>query len=195
MKKLIIQFVTLTLSAVSLYAQAQPGDQRISTPPTAAPWSGTNTVGITGVTATNQPYSLNELAAQLANLNTAVEQTMPVLSEVTSQAASAPASRGQELADAVSGVLFGALGRGTNGGSAGLGRYSSGVSNFLSGFSGSNTNRSGMASLDAITLGQLRTLQSDLNPVLTILRNLRIGTNQVSNPQGTPSAPLAPTGR
>ena len=195
MKKLIIQFATLTLSALCTYAQVQPGDQRISSPPTAAPWSGTNSVGATGVIATNQPYSLNELATQLANLNTAVEQTMPVLSAVTSQAASAPASRGQELANAVSGVLSGALGRGTNAGSAGLGRYSSGVSNFLNGLSGSNTNATGMASLDAITLGQLRTLQSDLNPVLTILRNLRIGTNQVSYPQGTPSAPVAPTGR
>ncbi len=184
--------VTMLLAAASVCAQTQLGNQRISSPPSAYGTSGTNQFGSSGLSATNQPYSMNELANQLANLNTAVEQTMPVLSAVTSQAASAPASRGQELANAISGVLSGALGRGTNQSSSGLGRYSSGVSNFLSGFANASANtNSGMASLDANTLSQLRTLQADLNPVLSILRNLRLGTNT----SGFPGAPIAPTGR
>src|ERR1051326_1495914 len=100
---------TAVLAVSSAVAQTPIGQQRISSPaPTNSIAAETNQFG--GASITNQTgatYALNELAGQLGNLRTAVEQTMPALAAFNAQFATnnVASSGSQELAGAISGVL------------------------------------------------------------------------------------------
>lgn len=202
MKATLFAFLCTLIAA---YSQVPINQQRIS----AAPWStASNAPGITAPGVTNQfgqSYSANELADRLAALNVAVQQTLPALSAFNAQVAGT--SRSGQLANAISGVLSGALHHGSNqNASASSGAY--GITNFaqaLNGLLNTNTNNPGSSTVDSATVSQLRQLQSDLSPVASILQTLHIGTNSVpgittpgqgvSSQPVVPSTPSAPTGR
>jgi hypothetical protein len=193
-------------------AQVNPGQQRISSPPPGALNStATNLPGSTSITATNQTgqtYALGDLTGQLTSLKTAVEQTLPALTAFNSRFANANAgsSRGEELANAISGVLSRALNKNSNQNSSASG---TGFTNFTQALNGlittNSTASSGATNLNPATLSQLRTLQTQLTPVLATLQNLNLreSTNAVPNVQGSgpaysggATAPGAtPTGR
>jgi len=195
-------FLALVLCALSsAYSQVPINQQRISAPPGSTVPGATNalvnpTPGITNQFA--QTNSASDLANQLTALNTAVQQTLPSLSAFNAQVASS--SRGGQLANAISGVLSGALHHGTNhNATAGTGGITN-IEQALNSLLTTNTNNPAAASLDAQTISQLRQLQTDLTPIASLLQSLHIGTNSVSG-QGVPSqpvvpsAPSAPTGR
>jgi len=198
MKTIILQFAALCVGTAA-FSQVSSEQQRNSL---AVPWvsAGTNQTGalIAGTNQFGQNYSVNDLAARLAELHTAVAQALPTLAAFNSQLAASGPSHGQQLANAISGVLSGALGKNTNQ------ALSSGVTNVaqtLSGLLGTSTNNSGSAALDSSTISQLRALQTDLTPVSTILQTLHVGTNSFGSNQvisaqpSSPAHPVAPTGR
>ena len=196
MKTAILSF-GVVLAAAAALAQANPGDQRISSPPPGALNAGsTNTPGQIppqgSITATNQAgqtYALGELGSQLAGLKTAVEQTLPTLTAFNAKFASTTpgSSRSQELANAISGVLSSALGRNSNSTSSGT----TGFTNFTQALNGliSTNSATGSTNLNPATLNQLRTLQADLTPVLNILQNLDLGSGANTLPNALGPAP------
>ena len=187
--------------AGTLVAQTPLNQQVISSPRFAPPI--TNAPG--NLTITNQfggTLSLTDLDAQLANLKTDVERTLPMLAAVAGQSGVSPAqSRSQQLANAASNFVANALGRNPNQTTAiPPGENSPRLTNFagfLHGLISTNTGGAGGVSLDPNTVNLLATLRNDLQPVLSILDNLNVtsfpaGTNQ---PAGGFATPLTPTGR
>ena len=210
MKTTLLGLILCALT--SAYSQVPLNQQRIS----AAPWSTapgpTNASAISAPGITNQfgqAYSATELANQLTALNAAVQQTLPALAAFNAQVASAGTSRGGQLANAISGVLSGALHHGTNqnGTATSSGYGITNVTQALNGLLSTNTNANNpaAASVDSQTISQLRQLQTDLAPVASLLQALHFGTNSVSgmtypgqsvgSQPVVPSAPSAPTGR
>ncbi len=215
MRITVVKLIVL-LAALSAYSQVSPEQQRISsTPPSVAGPGTSNTSSAGAILATNQSgqfISASEMTTQLASLRTAVEQTLPVLSAFNSGFATSQSGTlsSQELSTGISNLLASALGRGSNhNAAAGSGKWSSGLTNFASVVNGliktnASTNNADAVSIDPSTLGQLQTLQANLNAVEAILQNLRIGSNAIGSGEtgpsaasqpGTPPASPLPTGR
>jgi len=212
MKKMILQLTAL-LAVITAGAQITPGQQPISAPPAGAPNSGAinpypyNGSGVIATNQAGQTYSLNQLASQLANLRAAVDQTLPTLAAFNSEFSATPpgSTRSQELANAISGLLGGALSHNANQNSSIAGGH--GLTNFaqvLNGIVTTNSTAPGSAALSPNTIAQLQSLQTDLNQVRTILQNLNLGFGPAGAPgqlpgvsSGTPppSGNTLPTGR
>jgi len=147
-----------------------------------------------GLVLTNQSghvFSVAELNTRLQSLRTAVEQTLPMLSDFNQQAGAT-----NRLAGAISGMLSGVLGK--DGDRAGASPPSSGqrLTNVLSALGALvSTNAQGSVAFDPATLRHLMALQRDLQPVAATLRELNISTNQALPASGMPPGGLTPTGR
>ena len=188
---------------VKVLAQSTFNQQVISEPPrtNSLASSGTGTLAITN--STEGTAALGDLDAQLSNLKSDVERTLPMISAVVNQGSSSNALRnpGQELTNAASKLIANTFERASSQANAIPGGENSPRTTNFGGFLRSlirtNNAGAGVAGLDPNTLSQLTALQNHLQPVLTILDSLNVrgipaSTNGAAGPAPTP---LTPTGR
>lgn len=194
--------LAVTLTALSTLAQPQPSP--VSTPayppPTTANTNQFGTPG--GATFSNQAgqsFSAEQLASQLQNLRTAVEQTLPTLAAFN-QSYSNSVSGGTD--GTVSGLLSRALNRDQPNNPAPAGQTSLTFSNLVGALANLlSTNHTGATTMPQNTIRDLEALQNSLQPVVPILDRLNVSTlasGQFATPYNT--APLStnaltPTGR
>jgi hypothetical protein len=191
--------LAFALSAFSALAQSSPvPGSSPAYPP--QPYSNTNQLGSSTATFSNQAgqnFSVNQLATQLQNLRTAVEQTLPALAAFNENYSNS-VSGGN---GSVSGLLSRALNR-NQPASTTPGQNPSTFDNVVNALANlMTTNRTHQGAVPENTGRDLATLQSDLQPVLAILNQLNISglsPNQFASPenptlQSTNS--LSPTGR
>jgi hypothetical protein len=176
-------------------ASAQVGSDVISQPATRAN-SSTNEAGIGGLNFTNRSgtsYTVNELATQLRNLRSDVDQVLPILTAFNESFSGSSVNSTQSIGGAISGILSGALKHN----SADDGASSLRSSNILAVLQGLlGTNAAASSPISANTLRDLSTLQTQLQPVATTLQTLNV-TGSLTNSPGTPQRNpiLTPTGR
>jgi hypothetical protein len=190
-----ILLLFVIVSALSTSAQTAPPGT-ISQPP-APPVSGTNELGPNNLSFTNHSgtsYSVEQLAGQLQNLRTSVEQTLPMLSAFNETFSNSVSHGGSSVVGAISGILSGALDRKT--------------ANNTSGHSTTNlltvlqrlltTNGPASTTINPNRVQDLNNLQKDLQPVASVLQSLNVAGSSGNRPSAEPgSAPggLTPTGR
>jgi hypothetical protein len=198
MKPTIAFFMALLITLISTVARAQTSQPYSHSPSRATPGNGQTTAAVV------QDNS-QQLATQLENLQSAVEQTLPELSsfnQTLSNAAPASHSWGTTISNLVSGTLN----RGSSSSTAET-HMSPTLSNLLAKVRGrlGTTNTPNTAST-SVGASELATLQSQLQAVDTTLRRLRgeipqSGTTSTSSeviPSRATNAHgevLSPTGR
>jgi hypothetical protein len=198
--------VLLTLfPAVALFAQTAP----VQTPAGSYPYSGnlnTNELGVGGITFSNrfgQAFSAQDLAAQLQNLRSAVDQALPILTAFNEHFSNSVAGGYQSVGGALSGIVSGVLNRNQASGQNSSAQNSMSATNLLALLHGLlNTNSNGATGASPTTYQDTVTLQNDLQPVATLLQRLVPGAypnptgSPYNNPNGTSqNPPLTPTGR
>ncbi len=132
-----------------------------------------------------------QLAGQLENLRSVVEQTLPAVIAFTQTASNSGTSGGRSLAGTVSQVLSGVLNRNTGQNpSASAGGTSTQGTNIVGILQGLlTTNARGSTSVNAEALRDLTSLQAELQNVSATLQKLNVGSS--TNFGGG----LTPTGR
>jgi hypothetical protein len=188
-------FIALALSALSAFAQSEatPGYR-----PQAS--SSSNQAGAsTFSNQTAQTFSVDQLASQLQNLRTAVQQTLPSLTALNQNYSNSVSG---EVGGAVSGLLSRALNRNQQNNVTSAPQSSLTVSNLVGALANLlSTNRNGGTPMPQNTLRDLEALQNSLQPVVAILDRLNVSnlsTNQFATPyNNTPLSTnrLTPTGR
>ncbi len=143
--------------------------------------------------STGQTFTADQLAENLKNLRSAIEQAMPMVTAITetySNSAGKDKSWTGRLSDFVSGALS-KDGQNTSGQSPSKLNEVVGAVRGLWGTNSSSTASS--SATDANTVQKLVTLQTELKPVLPTLDQLNVassGAGVISSPK-----PLTPTGR
>jgi hypothetical protein len=198
MKKIIL--LVPFVGMLSLLAQTAPVPPAAQSQPAGVPANQGEMGAPMFSNQTGQSFSVDELAGQLQNLRTAVEQTLPVLAAFNQNYSNA--FTGQSIGGKISGLLSGALNRNQQNTPAASGQNALSVSNVVTALQGLlNTNRAAASSVNPNTVRELIALQNDLQPVVSILQNLNVGnisTNQFPRPYNiTPLSTnqLTPTGR
>jgi len=185
MKTIISILATLSLTS-SVWAQTPPAGT-ISRSPTGES-TYNNQLGTTNSTFTSSggsTYSAEQLTEQLQQTRATVERTLPVLTgflEAVSNSTTSATSPG--VVGTLSQILANALNRNTNSTSNASGNQG-GLAGVLHGWLGTNAPAPG--SINATTLRDLATLQTDLRNVEMTLQRLNVSTNS--------NFPLTPTGR
>ena len=179
-----------TLISVSSLAQSA-----INSAPATPEQTTTNLSGAGTETFNNQAgqsFSVDQLASQLQNLRTAVEQTLPPLAAFNQNHSN---SANSDLGGTVSGLLSRATGHNPQTNTA-PSQSSLTVSNLVGALANLlNTNHTGRTTVPQNTISDLVALQNSLQPVVTILDRLNVSslsTNQFGTPNNNR---LTPTGR
>lgn len=145
---------------------------------------------------TGQAYSAQDLAAQLQNLRSAIDQTLPILSAFNESYSNSNNSGRETVGGALSGIVSDVLHRNQSSGQSYAGQSST-TSNLLAALHGllSKNNSSAAAPASTPNPQDLVSLQSDLEPVLSVLQKLNVNgsSNQITAPY--PNGGFAPTGR
>jgi hypothetical protein len=206
-------------------SQRNPGNDVISRPPgayspNAAPTdtqtrpSGYNPVqtgntynqpGAGGVLFSNrvgQTYSAQDLAFQLQNLRNVVDQTLPILSAFNESYSNSNNGGHQTIGGALSGIVSDVLHRNQNqtqNSTPSTTGQSLSTSNLLSALQGllhKNSSTSTSTTMATADPQDLISLQTDLQPVITVLQRLNVlaNSNQIVTPYPNPTIPT-PTGR
>lgn len=187
--KITLSLVAAILATACASAQTPPGANSTFV---ASP--ETNRLGLGDLSFTNRAgtvFSADQLAAQLQNLRSAVDQTLPVLTAFNETFSNANGSS-STLSGTLSGLLSGALNRYAQNTNA-SGQTSSQLTNLLAGAQRLlSTNSTGSASVNANTLRDLVSLQGQLQPVESTLQSLNVS---VTNSLSVPTDRLSPTGR
>jgi hypothetical protein len=189
MFKKTLLLLAATLVGISAQAQTAPPGTISQRP--AASVNGT-TQSASGTIFTNRSgasYSTEQLATQLQNLRSAVDQSLPMVTAFTETASNAAPSGARSLAGTVTQILSGVLNRnsGQTNSAAGI---SAGGTNILATLQGLlTTNSPASASFSADALRDLAGLQAELQNLSATLQRLNVssGTNFGSG--------LTPTGR
>ena len=207
MTKRWIPLLVAICGATSMMAQTAP----VQTPQNlAGPGSiNTNELGIGGLTFTNrtgQTFSPDELASQLQNLRSAIDQALPVLSAFNENYSNSVSGGKQTIGGTLSGIVSDVLHRNQGASQNATANQSSlGATNLLAILHNLlNTNSSnGAVGAAPGTSQDLVALQNGLQPVATILQRLTLSsgsslpTTPLSN--GSTAQPyngnLTPTGR
>jgi len=188
--KITLSLFAAILATVCASAQTPPGANSTFV---ASP--ETNRFGLGDLSFTNRAgtvFSADQLAAQLQNLRSAVDQTLPVLTAFNETFSNANGS--QTLSGTLSGLLSGALNRNAGQSTNASGQTSSQLTNLLAGVQRLlTTNSTRSASINANTLRDLAGLQGQLQPVESTLQSLNV--SGVTNSLSAPTDRLAPTGR
>jgi hypothetical protein len=160
----------------------------------------TNQLGISGLTFSNrtgQVFSPDDLAMQLQNLRSAVDQSLPILSAFNEHYSNSVAGRRQTVAGTLSGIVSDVLHRNQTTNPNTTGNQSSfGASNLLSILHGlMNTNSTGAAGSPPSNTQDLIVLQDELQLVASSLQRLNVSviSNQFTTPYNNGN--LTPTGR
>ncbi|HZR21170.1 MAG TPA: hypothetical protein VFE51_28065 [Verrucomicrobiae bacterium] len=142
-----------------------------------------------------QTFSAQDLAAQLQNLRNAVDQTVPILSAFNETYSNSNSGGHQTVGSTLSGIVSDVFHR--NQGSAQTSANESPTtSNLLSVLHGLlNKNSTATTPAAAPNPQDLLSLQSDLQPVVSVLQRLNVQStsNQLAAPY--PNGSLTPTGR
>ena len=194
--------LALSVGAISTLAQTTPSSGSAITQPANNEANQSGTGAALFSSPSGQSFSVDQLAAQLQTLRSAVEQTLPVLAAFNQNYSNSLSGGSQSIGGAISGLLSGALNRNSQNTSAPVAHNSFSVTNVVAALENLvNTNRSGSAPVNPNTLRDLVALQNDLQPVLSLLQNLNVGStpaNQFARPYNvTPltTNTLTPTGR
>ena len=193
--KTALSLLAALFAAIFTQAQTPPGTiSRSPTEPITSP--ETNHFSLGNLSFTNRSgtaYSADQLAAQLQNLRNAVDQTLPVLTAFNETFSNVDSAK--TLSGTLSGLLSGVLNRSANQNTNAPGQASSQLTNLVAGLQRLlTTNATGSVSINANTLRDLVSLQSQLQPVETTLRSLNVG-GSLTNFPGVPNDRLTPTGR
>jgi hypothetical protein len=197
---LLVASLTCHYAVTAQTSTSSPTDAVISSPRTSS--NESNALGPATLSFTNQSgvaYSVADLEGVLRNLQSHIDQTLPILSAFNTNFGSAS---GGSAAEALGGVLSKVLSknRGQNSSQdASENSSSSGGSSVTSNLVGVlrgilTTNNSNAVTINPNTVAQLQALQHNLQVATSILRTL----NVESFPEGTgqTNAPaLTPTGR
>lgn len=156
-----------------------------------------NQAGTGGVLFSNQvgqTFSAQDLAAQLENLRSAIDQTLPVLSAFNESYSNSNNGGKESVGGALSGIVSDVLHRNQGAGQTYSGQNST-TSNLLSVLHGLLNKNPAAASSTTPNPQDLISLQNDLQPVVSVLQRLNVNatSNQISTPY--PNGGLAPTGR
>jgi len=184
-------FGSICIASLSLAATTEqsPSGTISSTNQTAT----TATSSAVFTNSTGQTFTADQLAENLKNLRSAIEQAMPMVTAITetySNSAGKDKSWTGRLSDFVSGALS-KDGQSTSGQSPSKLNEVVGAVRGLWGTNSSSTASS--SATDANTVQKLVTLQTELKPVLPTLDQLNVassGAGVISSPK-----PLTPTGR
>jgi hypothetical protein len=192
---ILLTGLVTTLLATGQPASAAPQQTQSRTA------SDTTAAGASSVVFTNsagQTFSVDDLASQLKNLRSAVEQTLPILSAFT-QSYSNSSAGNKSLTGKLTDFVSGALDRNGQQTSGSSGQTSSTVSNAVGVLRGllnkNNSNATASTaspSVDANTVHQLGSLQNELQPIIPTLQQLNVESSNTGN---SSSRPLTPTGR
>jgi hypothetical protein len=142
--------------------------------------------GILFSNQTGQSFSPNQLAAQLQNLRDAVDQTLPLLAAFNQSYSNSVNGGRQTVGGALSGIVSDVLHRNQSSSQTSAGNQSAlSATNLLSMLHGLlNTNSNGATGAAPANAEDLKALQADLQPVVTILQRLNVSPNP--NPAGMP---------
>jgi len=179
-----ILFLVTVLGGIS--ASAQPAPQGVISHSPAA----TNELGNASVTFTNRSgatYSADQLAAQLQNLRTVVDRSLPLLTAYTETVSNAATTGNRTVVGTISEILAGALNRNAQNQPSSQSNTQGGFARTLQGLLG--TNATTRATANPIALHDLGALQSELQSVESILQRLNVGSSTNLDQA------LTPTGR
>jgi len=204
-----ILFLLAISATISAWAQTTPGSASQSPASSTSSASQAGTGGLTFTNRAGATFSVDQLASQLRNLRSAVEQSLPVLTAFNENLAATNASnRGLTgtLSDLASGVLRKNSTQSTSGSpDQTSSRWSEAVT-VLRGLLTTNNAAGGVnasSAPNANTLRELATLQKNLESLIPLLQDLNGGTGfggtgpsqVISSPGGTTNRVLSPTGR
>jgi hypothetical protein len=164
-----------------------------------------NQPGAGGVLFSNrvgQTYSAQDLAFQLQNLRNVVDQTLPILSAFNESYSNSNNGGHQTIGGALSGIVSDVLHRNQNqtqNSTPSTTGQSLSTSNLLSALQGllhKNSSTSTSTTMATPDPQDLISLQTDLQPVITVLQRLNVlaNSNQIVTPYPNPTIPT-PTGR
>jgi hypothetical protein len=191
----------ILLTTLSTQGQTTPNSPAVQ-PQAASDASRTGASNLTFNDGSGQNFSVDQLASQLQNLRSAVDQTLPVLAAFNQNYSNSLVGGSQSLGGTVSGILSGAINKSGQKTSAPAGQGAISMSNIVTALQGLlSTNHSGSLPVNQNNLRDLVALQNSLQPVTSILQNLNvagISSNQFAQPYNvTPLSTngLTPTGR
>ncbi|HLH53983.1 MAG TPA: hypothetical protein VKY92_10255 [Verrucomicrobiae bacterium] len=160
--------------------------------------------GVMFTNSSGQTFTANDLALQLQNLRSAVDQAIPVLSAFNENYSNSVGGGRQTVGGALSGIVSDVLHRNQQTSGANQSSSFSGT-NLLAILHGLlNTNAASSTMGAPANAEDLRTLETDLQPVASILQRMNVSPAANSfgtqNPYNNPSLPsrnqsLSPTGR
>ncbi len=205
----IMTLVSLVSASTVL---AQSGSDRISRPRDNAPVQGaTSPTGeLTFTNRNGSTYNMADLTSRLQQLRTAVDQALPLLSAFNENFSNTASTQPGGLAGVISGIFSGRSSGNSQDHSGSSTRRSPALSNIvgaLQGLLGTNAAGSRLAgpTVNTNTVHDLLALESELQPVASVLRNLNLNnggttpsssTEQPSTPRNNGSQQLpTPTGR
>jgi len=175
--KLFLLAATAAVISVSVLAQQpSPPPGTISRP---SPYGATNQIG----TSTNT-VSTDQLAAQLQDVRSTVEQTLPTLTSFLETVTNSTSSGGRTIVGTVTEILSGVLNRNAGQNPAGSSAQATNVAGVLQGLLNTNA----PTSANATVLKDLATLQTELQSIRATLARLNVASTNF----GTG---LTPTGR
>jgi hypothetical protein len=175
------------------YGTPQTGGFQTQTPASSSDQSQAG--GVLFSNRLGQTFSAQDLAAQLQNLRSAIDQTVPILSAFNETYSNSNNGGHQTVGSALSGIVSDVLHR-NQGSTQTSANASPTTSNLLSVLHGLlNKNSTTTPQTAAPNPQDLLSLQSDLQPVVSVLQRLNVeGTsNQLAAPY--PNGSLTPTGR
>ena len=186
MNNRILVILVCVCGTFSVCAQTPPPGTISRSPGTSQPFTNQSGAVNTFTNASGSTASAEQLAGQLQNLRSVVDQTLPSLSAYTETVSNSVTAGSPTVAGAVSQILSGVLNRNANqNGAASSSRTN--LTGILQGLLGTNAPASSPA--NANTLRDLASLQSQLQSIDTILRRLNV-TGTTNSGYG-----LTPTGR
>lgn len=153
-----------------------------------------------------QTYSANELAAQLQNLRSIVDQTLPLLSGFNDAYSNSISGGRQTVGGALSGIVSDVFHRNQQPGqTTGTSQGAFSTTNLMAVLHGLlNTNSAGAAGTAPGNAEDLKALETALQPVASILQRLNVSPTPAAFPNQTPynngtvpmpNPNISPTGR
>ncbi len=193
--------IGLITGATSVLAQTTPVPAPQTYPYPA--YANTNQFGAGNPTFANgagQNFTPEQLATQLQNLRSAIDQTLPMLSAFNQQYSNSAAGGKQSVRSEISGIVSDVFHRNQGANQNNAGRSSFSTSNLLSMLHGLlSTNSTSATAATPANAQDLIALQNDLQPVESILQRLNVTPNPtpMAAPYSQPyqGGNLSPTGR
>jgi len=159
-------------------------------------YPGQTTGGVLFSNRLGQTFSAQDLASQLQNLRNTIDQTLPMLSAFNESSSNMSNGGQQTVGGALSGIVSDVLHHNQSANQASTSSQNLTTSNLMSVLHGLlNKNSNTPAAATTPNAQDLITLQTDLQPVVSVLDRLNVSgiSNQIASPY--PNSGLTPTGR